>query len=77
MNCWKIIEAWLRENGYDGLCNIEYPDEPCGCGLDDLAPCKEPILTDCQAAYAVKNNEGETAYSPFKPGRPPAESEEA
>lgn len=41
-----IIRAWLMDHGYDGL----YGDE-CGCGLDSLAPCDSPHLTDCRAGY--------------------------
>jgi hypothetical protein len=32
-----VIKA-LREMGADGLYSDEC-DEPCGCGLDDMAPC--------------------------------------
>lgn len=30
----EIVEQWLREHGYDGLCTYD-----CGCRLDDLMPC--------------------------------------
>jgi hypothetical protein len=48
MTVKDIIEKYLRENGYDGLAG-----EDCGCGLDDLAPCCEPIPADCVPAYRV------------------------
>ncbi len=35
-----ILEKWLKDNGYDGLC-----DNRCGCVMDDLMPCKVPC--DC------------------------------
>ena len=30
----KILQKWLKDNGYDGLAMKD-----CGCGLDDLIPC--------------------------------------
>lgn len=41
-----IIRSWLISNGYDGLAS-----EECGCTLDDLMPCDEPHMRDCNAAY--------------------------
>lgn len=43
----KMVETWLRANGYDGL----YSDD-CGCEVDDLMPCGETTMT-CQAGYKV------------------------
>lgn len=44
-----MVKEWLDSRGYTGLVN---KDMPCGCGLDDLAPCGE--MTEwCEAAYAV------------------------
>jgi hypothetical protein len=34
----KIVEAFLRAHGYDGIYNDNIP---CGCHLGDLAPCGE------------------------------------
>jgi len=51
----EIVVAWLKANGYDGLCNTE---NECGCTLDDLIPCNAPHETDCQAGYAGKPNLG-------------------
>ena len=46
-NIREIVEAWLKENGYDGLVN----DEGCGCGLgQDFMPC-DGENAYCQAAY--------------------------
>ena len=45
MDVKDIIEAWLKENGYDGLYG-----EECACRIDDLMPCEEPG-TDCEAGY--------------------------
>lgn len=40
----SILETWLRERGYAGLCCWE-----CGCGVDELMPCGEPN-PDCEPA---------------------------
>lgn len=48
----EIVAAYLRANGFDGLCSAD-DDDPCGCGLDDLSPCTGDCncsLT-CQPAY--------------------------
>jgi len=63
----SIVEAWLKSNGYDGLCT-----EDCGCGLEDLMPCCEDC-GGCEPGYAhtatglegdVDVDAGETYYSP-------------
>ncbi len=43
----QIVEDWLREHCYDGLC---LPG--CGCSLDDFMPCHE-CSENCVAAYRV------------------------
>lgn len=45
----EIVEKYLEENKYDGLCNC---DSECGCCLDDLMPCEEGI-NECQAGYKI------------------------
>lgn len=47
MNIAKIVEAWLVQNGYEGLYNDE-----CGCEVGDLMPCDEPNI-NCEAGYKV------------------------
>ena len=42
-----IIEARLKEEGYDGLYN---PDYGCACKVGDLAPCEDRV-TECVAGY--------------------------
>ena len=46
MNIKEIVEQYLRDNGYTGLCGFE-----CGCGLDNLMPCNAPDISECVAAY--------------------------
>lgn len=41
-----MIQQFLRENGYDGLCN----EEGCGCLINDLAPCGH-LNQSCQAGF--------------------------
>ena len=50
MDVKKIVSDYLRSSGFDGLFNEE---GPCGCGLDNLAPC-ECICLDCEPAYKQK-----------------------
>lgn len=45
-----IIKNWLKENGYDGLCNCELE---CGCLLTDFMPCDYPNFKMCLAGYKV------------------------
>lgn len=43
--CIDIIEAYLMDNGYDGLCN-----DDCGCTLADPVPCSQ-CFDYCEPAY--------------------------
>jgi len=45
MTVQEIIKKYLRDNGFDGLCN-----DDCGCGIDDFAPC-DSLSLDCNPAY--------------------------
>jgi len=47
MNVHVLLQKALSGIGADGLCN---PEEACGCGIDDLAPCENINLDECQAA---------------------------
>ncbi len=58
MNAIDIVINHLRNHGYDGLC---HPDNECGCGLNDFAPCGDGPYPDCQSAKARKLKEGEYA----------------
>ena len=58
---FTIVAAYLRERGYDGLCNVH---GECGCGLGDLGPCGE-MSEECQPAIQVKAPEGAT-YIPVE-----------
>ena len=49
MTVLESITQGLRQIGADGLCHTS---TRCGCGLDDLAPCREWI-GDCVPAQAV------------------------
>lgn len=48
MTVKEIVFIYLRDHGYDGLCN-----DLCGCGLDDLMPCCDP-MNECKPAYEIK-----------------------
>lgn len=47
MNVKNIVAEYLKANKYDGLCCL---DVPCGCLLEDLAPCGE-ISEKCRAGH--------------------------
>lgn len=51
MTVKEIIVKYLKENGYDGLCNEDY----CGCELKDLMPCNE-LPSSCESGYKIKCN---------------------
>jgi len=42
----RIVTAWLREHGYDGLYRQE-----CGCLIEDFMPCGGEGIDDCMAGY--------------------------
>ena len=48
MTVRKIVEAFLKANGYDGLVNH---DAECGCALGDgFVPC-DGMMEKCNAGY--------------------------
>ena len=55
MTVKEIIEKYLRDNGYDGLC---CPDEECGCHVDDLIPCCDPC-EECMPGYKGPDPSGD------------------
>lgn len=48
MTVKEIIEAYLKEHGYDGLCGCE-----CGCSLDELMECSETDTYLCEPGYKI------------------------
>jgi len=46
MTVLEIVEKYLRDNGYDGLCS-----DDCGCDLEDLASCGGESLANCEPGY--------------------------
>ena len=44
MNVKNIVEAALRQGGFDGLYSERWG---CGCRLDDLAPCELEGIEEC------------------------------
>jgi hypothetical protein len=53
-DCRALLQAAIQAAGGQGLCN---PDQECGCGLDDLAPCGEGCLNldACRVARKMKS----------------------
>ncbi len=52
MDCKEIIIKYLKDNKFDGLLCAEVP---CGCSIDDLAPC-DGNMFDCIPAYKKEAN---------------------
>jgi len=72
MTVKQIIEEYLQEHGYDGLC---CPEIECGCGFDDLIPCGEECEM-CEPAYLHQHDKkcpacrGRGCYYTEKPDWP-------
>ena len=47
MNVRQIISDYLKANGYDGL----YNSIGCGCGINDMIPCQDCCIDNCEPAY--------------------------
>lgn len=68
---------WLSEHGHDGLYALE---GPCGCGLDDFAPCGDGPFPECVPAklhedglfYPSHDLGGHIILRRFKAGTPMA-----
>lgn len=58
-----ICAAWLKANGFDGLCD---PDIECGCSVPDLMPCEMPHLRLCVPAHKVAHPDGGWMMFPGK-----------
>ena len=68
------VAAWLKEHGYDGLCN---PDRECGCTLDDLMPCGEPHETECVGGFmGPANQDGDAMIYPSREAAKAARKEQ-
>ena len=48
MTVKEIIKKYLKEHGFDGLCNMD-----CGCGFDDFVSCDDDF-GECEPAYKHK-----------------------
>ena len=51
ISCYEIVLNYLKENGYDGLYDPEYP---CGCSIhNDFMPCDSESFNrmECLAGY--------------------------
>lgn len=59
MKVRQIVEAYLKENGFDGLFNT---NGECACVLDDLVACGE-LSEDCQAGYKKPCDEDEDGHT--------------
>ena len=66
----KIIEDYLRANGFDGLAA---PDQECGCQLCDLMPCGSNF-GECLPGYKAPHQYPEEADWAIYPSRAAAEA---
>lgn len=56
MTCLDIIKKYLVDNNFDGMA---HQATGCGCSVDDLAPCGECNVEECQPARKVPCGDGE------------------
>ena len=47
MNVKEIVEKYLTDGHFDGLCNV---DLECGCVIGDLFPCGE-YFAECEPGH--------------------------
>ena len=70
MNVGVLVEDWLREHGYEGLCDLAHE---CSCVCDCLMDCgyQGYVIRQCEPGYKVPCDcaDGECRYhiSPEKP----------
>jgi hypothetical protein len=62
MNIKGMVEKYLIDNGYDGLC---YPEGECDCPTSGLFPC-ESIPFDCVPGHKVMTGDGYWIIIPGK-----------
>ena len=46
-----MVKAWLLKHGYTGL--VDTTDAPCGCELNDIAPCDQYYMGECEPGYVT------------------------
>ena len=57
MTVYEIVEKYLVDNSYDGLCNDE-----CGCPLGDLMPCYSQGVIECVPGYRISAAEARKRF---------------
>lgn len=65
MTIKEIVEKYLTENGFDGLCHAYVG---CGCRIGDLMPCDEPGV-NCEAGHEGPGDPDEEIEFTIIPGR--------
>lgn len=58
-----IIEKYLKNNNYDGLCNVEFE---CGCIVGDLMPCSQLDINRCCPGHQELQDDGDWLVFPGK-----------
>ena len=53
MTVLDIVREYLKENGYDGLCD----GDGCGCCAEDLMPCNYMGCMTCVPGYKVEKKD--------------------
>jgi hypothetical protein len=48
----KMAVQFLNDNGFDGLVNASCD---CACNKENLAPCGQPNMMNCVAAYKTSS----------------------